>query len=129
MSAFEGAMMNQIYSIQVATQFNGVWSEYGAPCSLTVGSVEISREISEDAINNFEIKAYPNPFSNEVNLQLSINEIKSTITVFDMTGKQIQQINTQENEISLQGADWAPGVYMIQVLQGAEMKNIRVVKQ
>jgi hypothetical protein len=131
MSAFEGAMMNDTYEIQVAVQFNGVWSDYGPSCSLTVGedNVSITREVSEELINNFEIKAYPNPFSSEINLQLSAIETNSLVTVFDMTGKQIQQINTQSNEISIQGSDWAPGVYLVQILQGGEMKNIRVVKQ
>ena len=128
MSAFAGAMNNQTYEIQVAVLFNNVWSEFGPSCSLTVGNI-ITREISDEAINDFTIKAYPNPFMSEFTLQLSLNEIKSTVAVYDMTGKQIQQINTQDNEVVLDGASWAPGVYVIQILQGEEMKNIRVVKQ
>lgn len=46
-----------------------------------------------------------------------------------MTGKQIQQIKMQDNEIVLVGASLLTEVYVIQIFQGEEMKNIRVMKQ
>jgi ABC-type arginine/histidine transport system permease subunit len=95
---------------------------------LTVGSV-VSREIPTETIaDNFEIKAYPNPFTSQINLILADQSIESTITVFDMMGKQIEQIKTSSTEMVF-GSEWAAGVYMILIEQGTEIKTIRMVKQ
>jgi hypothetical protein len=128
MSAFEGAMMNQTYSIQVAVQFGEVWSEYGAACDLTVGMALPPREISEDVKANFDIKAFPNPFTSNITLSLSLENEASNITMFDMTGKMVQQVSTTENEITI-GENLTTGIYLVQIVQGQETKNIRVVKQ
>ena len=131
MSEFAGATINQTYSIQVAMQVNGVWSEYGDACNWTVGTVGV-RLINENAVSianeNFNIKAYPNPFENQITLSLSNENIKSDIMVYDMTGKLIQQVSTQENILEI-GNQFTTGVYLVQITQGQETKNIRVVKQ
>ncbi|MFY8186473.1 MAG: T9SS type A sorting domain-containing protein, partial [Flavobacterium sp.] len=128
MSAFAGATMNQTYPIQVAVKIGDNWSEYGAVCNLTVGSV-VSREIPTETIaDHFEIKAYPNPFTSQINLILADQSVESTITAFDMMGKQIKQITTSAPETIL-GSDWAAGVYVVQIEQGTKIKNIRMVKQ
>jgi hypothetical protein len=128
MSAFAGAMMNQTYAIEVAVQINGIWSAYGPVCNLTVGTVSV-KEISEDTANHFDIKAYPNPFADNFTVLLSLNEIRSEITVYDMTGKHIQQLTTQANELTIESKDWAAGVYVVQIMQGDTIKTIRMVKQ
>ena len=131
MTEFAGATLNQTYSIQVAMQFNGVWSEYGDACNWTVGTVS-ARLIDEEGIananENFEIKAYPNPFENQITLTLSNENMQSDIMVYDMTGKLIQQVSTQENTLQI-GSKFTTGVYLIQIIQGQETKNIRVAKQ
>jgi hypothetical protein len=126
MSAFAGATMNQTYSIQVAVGFNGVFGQYGDACSLTVGAGP--RFISDEAQANFDIKAYPNPFTNQITLLLDNENTKSNVAVFDMTGKMIEEFSTTENEVSI-GENLTTGVYLVQIVQGQETKNIRVVKQ
>ena len=128
MSAFEGAMMDQVYSIQVAVGYNGVFGDYGAACDLTVGMDVPGRVISEDAKANFDIKAFPNPFTSQITLSLSLENELSNITMFDMTGKMVQQVSTTENEIAI-GDNLTTGIYLVQIVQGQETKNIRVVKQ
>ncbi len=127
MSAFEGATMNQTYSIQVSVGFNGVFSQYGEACNITVGAMA-PRWITDEAQDNFEVKAYPNPFTNAVTIALAIENTTSNIAVYDMTGKLIQQMTTSENEVSI-GENLTAGIYIVQVTQGQETKNIRVVKQ
>jgi hypothetical protein len=128
MSAFAGAMMNQTYSIEVAVQIGGNWSAYGAACNLTVGNV-ISKTIAEEAIaDNFEIKAFPNPFASNFTLLLSNESLESNISIFDMTGKLVQSFKTTENEINV-GENLTAGVYLVNITQKQETKNIRVVKQ
>jgi uncharacterized delta-60 repeat protein len=131
MSNFPGATINQTYSIQVAVEINGVWEPYGDACNWTVGTVGM-RLIDEEAVANasanFNIKAYPNPFMNQITLALSNENINSDIMVYDMTGKLIQQVSTQETTLEI-GNNWSKGVYLVQIVQGQETKNIRMVKQ
>jgi hypothetical protein len=128
MSAFEGATMNQTYPIQVAVKIGENWSEYGPVCNLIVGNVT-SKEVSEETIaDNFEIKAFPNPFSNLITLSLTNENVETNIAIFDMTGKLVQTIKTSENEVNV-GENLTAGVYLVNITQGQETKNIRVVKQ
>ena len=127
MSAFPGAMMNQTYSIQVAVQFGGVWSEYGTACNLTVGSIVNKQNVAQ-TLGLFDIKAYPNPFVNQITLSLSNENTQSDIMVYDMTGKLIQQVSTEQTSLEI-GNNWSKGIYLVQIVQGQETKNIRIVKQ
>ncbi len=127
MSAFSGAVANQTYPMQVAVQFNNVWSDFGPVCNLTVGNV-VSREITTEAIvNNFEIKAYPNPFVSHFTLLFSTENLETNVSIFDMTGKMVQSFKTSETEVVL-GENLTAGVYLVNITQGQETKNIRVVK-
>uniref|UniRef100_UPI0040490D7B T9SS type A sorting domain-containing protein n=1 Tax=Flavobacterium sp. TaxID=239 RepID=UPI0040490D7B len=127
MVAFPGAMMDQTYSIQVSVQFNGVWSDYGNACNLTVGTMAPKLQLTE-ATQAFDIKAYPNPFMNQIILSLSNENTPSEIMVYDMTGKLIQQIATEETTLEIVN-NWSKGIYLVQIVQGQETKNIRIVKQ
>jgi hypothetical protein len=126
MSAFPGAILNQNYSIQVAVQIGGVWGEYGPACNLLVGTT--GKLLLTDETETFDIKAYPNPFTSQIMLTLAAERTQSDIAVFDMTGKMVQQISTTENEINV-GENLTTGIYLVQIVQGQETKNIRVVKQ
>jgi hypothetical protein len=127
MSAFAGAVTNQTFPMQVAVQFNNVWSDFGPVCNLTVGTA-MSRSFSDEVVENFEIKAFPNPFTSNFTLLLSNESTETNISIFDMTGKMLQQVSTNESEVSI-GENLTKGVYLVQILQGQETKNIRVVKQ
>lgn len=80
-----------------------------------------------------EIEAYPNPVSATVNLRFTAQAPgKGNILVADVSGKQV--VNKQidllagENLLQLNAADWAPGIYAIQVKNGTEILQTRVVK-
>uniref|UniRef100_UPI004048FBBB T9SS type A sorting domain-containing protein n=1 Tax=Flavobacterium sp. TaxID=239 RepID=UPI004048FBBB len=129
MSAFPGAMMNQTYSIQVAVQFGGVWSEYGNACNLNTGFVGEAPKLQLlDGSQAFDIKAYPNPFVSQIILSLSNENTQSDIMVYDMTGKLIQQVSTEQTSLEI-GNNWSKGIYLVQIVQSQETKNIRIVKQ
>jgi hypothetical protein len=128
MSAFAGAITNQTYPIQVAVKIGENWSEYGPVCNLTVGTVA-SKEIPTETIaDNFEIKAYPNPFASNFTLLVSYENLETNVSVYDMTGKMVQTFKTSENEVNV-GENLTAGVYLVNITQGQETKNIRVVKQ
>ena len=132
MSAFAGAMMNETYAIQVAVQIGDVWGEYGNACNLSVGEtligIDAMRQISDDINLDFDVQAFPNPFSNQFSLILSSNAQESIVTVFDMTGKQIEQIRTSDTKVTI-NPNWTAGIYIVQIEQGSNTRTLRMVKQ
>ncbi len=119
--------MNQTYPIQVAVKIGDNWSAYGPVCNLTVGTVASKEIPTETNANHFEIKAFPNPFVSNITLLLTNENVTSNVSIFDMTGKLVQTFKTSENEVNV-GENLTAGVYMVNIVQGQEIKNIRVVK-
>ena len=77
-------------------------------------------------------KAYPNPFSENFNLDLTTSSVEKVgVAIYDMTGKLIDQRQVNANEVSeLQIGDrFASGVYNVIVTQGNEVKTLRVIKR
>jgi hypothetical protein len=93
----------------------------------------VSREIAEDQIKSeFNVVAYPNPYSETFNLSLTTAmEDKVSVMVYDMTGKLIEQREVSPINVSeLQVGDRYPsGIYNVIVTQGSEVKSLRVIKR
>ena len=80
----------------------------------------------------FEVKAYPNPYTESFNLSLATSsEERVGIVVYDMTGRLIEQRDVNTSDVSaLQVGDRYPsGVYNIVVTQGEAVKTLRVIKR
>lgn len=90
----------------------------------TVGVEEVS------SINS--ISLFPNPTQNNATLELSlVEDVKATVTVADVTGKvmltETQQFNSGMNRVQINTADYANGLYLVNIKNGAENKTIRMV--
>jgi len=81
----------------------GPWSETREFLTKEIVSV------NEELLNKFNIQAYPNPFSNENNLQFTIptNE-KVTIKIIDITGKEITTLTNQIYPAGQHILTWKP---------------------
>jgi hypothetical protein len=79
--------------------------------------------------NNDQWVIYPNPASDEVFIAINSNQNWQTITLLSMDGRIIEQsaINGQ-NLMSLQTAELASGIYMIQLnsLTGTSTKKLMI---
>jgi uncharacterized protein YjiK len=80
----------------------------------------------------FNVFSYPNPFNDNFKLSLeSSSDERVNVTVFDLSGKLIEQreINSYEiNTLDL-GNNYPSGVFNVMVSQGTTVKTVRVVKQ
>lgn len=81
---------------------------------------------------NAAISAFPNPVMNELHLQLNETFATSTVSVFDITGRNI--INTvvapnAAGSTTLNTSNWVPGMYKIVVANANGSNTISVVKQ
>jgi hypothetical protein len=123
------------YSIRVAIMANGVWQPYGPSCSVTASGIpsEIVKTIPEiNNSSNFNVFAYPNPFTENFKIDLkSSNEDKVIILVYDMLGKLIEakSINTIDYISEDLGSAYPVGVYNVIVTQGENVKALRVIKR
>jgi hypothetical protein len=123
------------YSIRVAIMANGVWQPYGPSCSVTASGIpsEIVKTIPEiNNSSNFNVFAYPNPFTENFKIDLkSSNEDKVIILVYDMLGKLIEakSINTIDYISEDLGSAYPAGVYNVIVTQGENVKTLRVIKR
>ena len=84
---------------------------------LTVGNNEFN--------NDFEIKIYPNPTSQLLNISSTKNEQFFTLNLLDVSGKNIQTIKSFGNNLTLNLNNLPNGVYFLQL----ELKDRMVTKK
>ncbi|MBF6629413.1 MAG: T9SS type A sorting domain-containing protein, partial [Proteiniphilum sp.] len=108
------------YSIEVSVLMNGVYSGYGAACTVyTAGAAKISgeQELVELKLN---VTASPSPFTDAFNLNLSnATGASVTINIYDMIGKLLEVRTVRPGDIASQSlGSWLPsGVYNVVVTQ------------
>ena len=76
--------------------------------------------------------AYPNPYTENFNLSLTTSsEEKVRVSVYDMIGKltDIREVSPSEVSGLEVGNRYPSGVYTVVVVQGSEVKTLRVVKR
>lgn len=126
MSAFSGAAMNQSYSIQVAAFINGVWSDYGDACIVNIGTVASSKLFENSS--SVEMSVSPNPTADVFQLSFNQTIANGKITLFDLSGKQIQSIDFNGMQTITFGTELKTGVYIAKIEANQTMKTFKLVK-
>lgn len=117
---------NNVTSCSFTVKVNG-----SSKCN-PVGSIskpDATKETDGEIINNDVVKIYPNPSNQSFTLEtsLGINE-KLELHVFDMAGRLVEQ-STSITRMPVQfGVNLRPGVYMVKVVKGKDIKTIKVMK-
>lgn len=75
---------------------------------ILLSSTEILQE-------NVAITVSPNPFDNQVLIQVSAENAVLSLQLYDATGRLVQQANSQNNQFMLQRGDLPAGVYFYQI--------------
>lgn len=88
--------------------------------------------IGFDKVNAFSAKAFPNPFEQFINLELS-EQFEGSVQLIDITGRMVwsQNVNTTiSSNAVLQGFDALPsGIYHLRLLSKTGQTNIPLIKQ
>lgn len=101
-------------------------------------NVAFAERVSSASVANVAssatITAYPNPASNNLNLQFTNAAYGSyNVAVYDLTGKQIAvqiaEINGTSASVSVDASNWAPGLYNAVVEKDGTRQVVQVVKQ
>jgi hypothetical protein len=94
-------------------------------------TAKTAKEITFEAAP-FKAIAYPDPFTENFKLEVTTpSDEKLEIRVFDMLGRLIEVREMRVSEIPIQeiGDRYPVGVYNIIVIQGENIKSLRVIKQ
>ena len=73
------------------------------------------KPLEEIASNISEVKVYPNPVQNDLNVELigSMNDDHYTIDIYDVTGNTLQRINMTSNKITIPVQNLPSGYYLV----------------
>jgi hypothetical protein len=80
----------------------------------------------------FTLRAYPNPSNAQFTLQMASSDVREKVQVriMDMSGRVIQEFNNLNANQNLQiGATYRPGVYIVEMIQGGNRKQLKLIKQ
>jgi len=94
--------------------------------------------------NSFEVSLYPNPSAGEFKLLINLvggktatmatnlvgekTPTKATVKVIDLQGRLIKSFECNANQVTALGNELKPGVYMVEVRMGNEVKTVRAVR-
>jgi len=83
--------------------------------------------LDNTAFNEIQLKAYPNPFRDELTIQS--NSVIYKTRLFNILGQEILSHDSQDSLITLQPIGLHSGIYILQViLEGNEVKLFKLVK-
>lgn len=77
------------------------------------------------------MQVYPNPSQSEFTLILQgyDSKAKVLITVTDILGRKVYQSEIAGKQQHRFGANFMTGIYNVQVIQGGDKRNIKLVKE
>ena len=84
-------------------------------CSDTLASF-VSCIVSDvNEISNTGLNFYPNPAKENITIEIAPNETLKTITLYDVTGKQLKQTFANSNKVILNLSNLSKGYYFINI--------------
>jgi uncharacterized repeat protein (TIGR03803 family) len=97
------------------------------------GNSMLSRMASSENnhVAGLAVQAYPNPSPNSFRLVIqSGNQGSVQMRVMDIMGRIIESFSTQPGNGSIElGSRYAPGMYIVEMIQGNERKQLKLIKQ
>ena len=78
--------------------------------------------------SNNQIKAYPNPFSEELTIELN-TKTNRVISLYDLTGRIVLNIPTKNDQFKINTTGLPKGFYLIKIEMDGTSKMIKVVKE
>ena len=102
-----------------------------ASCSLTANftqSVTTCVGLNENNLDASSFGLFPNPATNDVNLEFVQNGEKN-ISIYDMTGKQVINLVAAENKVKVNISNLSQGVYFVKIQSNNKTSVAKLVKE
>jgi 1,4-alpha-glucan branching enzyme len=118
-------------SIEINTNnqsFSLAPGEYRLYSTRKFANPHVVTENKEITVLNEEIKIYPNPAQDEINITSSENFTE--VQVYSVTGKQIfRQKTGSVNQLKLNIEGSSPGIYLVKVVRNNRVSTLKFVKE
>jgi hypothetical protein len=100
-------------------------------CPEKKGGVSLRSAIMEEHRDGFVVKVSPNPSPNYFELKIEGNTgNKVKVSVYDLLGRVVEtRPSIQSGQTLRLGASYAPGIYSVEILQGAQKQILKLVKE
>jgi hypothetical protein len=121
--------MQQTISIQSINGFGVSATNKVLTLTSTICTAPSTAKMAKASTDDFKVMAYPNPSASVFNLVIeSANAAVSSIKVYDMQGRMIEQQEVKTNSVAI-GANYTSGVYNVIVENAGLSKTVRLIKK
>lgn len=91
---------------------------------------ETNQLLSARQLTDMTVHAHPNPFNRYIQLEIrSESQNMIQISVMNVNGQTVYHTTGAANEIFQFGNEFPAGIYMARIMQGQQIKTIRIIKQ
>ncbi len=93
--------------------------------------IDISNDIltQDETVFSSEVKVYPNPASEMVTISNASNSEKSSVSIYDVMGRVVKQLDFKGKELQLSVENFQPGIYYLKISEGKKQTTkILIVK-
>jgi hypothetical protein len=99
------------------------------PCDTCSCYKSLKSSIEENAIKR-KLKVYPNPFSDDINIDFEDNQVEGMIKILDISGRVILEKNVNNHKAMKVNLSEIPsGVYFVSMEINGQMNFAKIVKQ
>ena len=101
----------------------------GAAARESLASIVVKTKVQEFSPN--KILVYPNPLSNQLNINFDASNKYKFIKLFDLTGKVILERNVTSNKMQLDLSSYrlSKGIYLLKLIAIESTKTLKLIKQ
>jgi hypothetical protein len=98
---------------------------------VTVAPIQLNTIPVEVGETKFDLKAFPNPSTSGFTLHLQSNvREKVQLRITDISGRLVQMLHKLDANQTIQlGNGYRPGVYIVEMIQGSNRRQLQLVKQ
>jgi hypothetical protein len=94
-----------------------------------VGNCAVTTDIAKNE-TALEASVYPNPITNELNIQLPFNANKINVSITDIMGREmITPLAASGISLSIKELDLAPGAYVVKISADGKNRLVKIIKQ
>jgi hypothetical protein len=123
--------MNDFAALPNKTKITQLLIDPSAPSILYVDNFYFYKgsPLSNNSFNTVSFTSFPNPAKNNWTIKASNNVIITKIVLTDITGKTIESLETNNNEVVIEASKLSKGIYFANVASENGSKVIRLIKE
>ena len=106
-----------------------IWLDPNNTGITTMDGLASNVGIFEKEDDSFEFNIYPNPNTGDFNINLGMKNTEKNITVFNALGKEVKNLSTSKEKVSIDMKDYPKGVYLVKINSGTVSGVQRLVIQ